>query len=392
MLRLSFRPAQKPPAAPTWRDAQLFVGLTPSEMDWLERHIVELQLAPEQILVREGDTGHELYAILTGQLSVTKREEHSTRAHELKVLGPGDVAGELEVLDPKGRAATVTALSRCRIAVVNLQQLRHQDASPTKLAEGIYFKLVANLASSVAAKLRDGSADAVHAAHRRSAMGELIVNVIILLCLYVLLVASLSSLGLKPNNTMVISLPLLLVFGFASWRFIRTSGYPVRTFGLTLRGLPRSIGESIVATLLLLLLTTGIKWILLQTDSAYEQSRLIQYPDVLARLSSPRTRVLVAVYALSAAVQEFIVRGALQSMLQQFLVGPRALQKAILVCALLFSVSHLHTGVLFPLLVFLPGVLWGWLFARHRNIVGVTLSHVALGAYVFFVLGIKLAS
>jgi len=38
-------------------------------------------------------------------------------------------------------------------------------------------------------------------------------------------------------------------------------------------------------------------------------------------------------------------------------------------------------------LAFIPGVFWGYLYARRPNLLGVSLSHTAVGAYVFFVLG-----
>ena len=94
--------------------------------------------------------------------------------------------------------------------------------------------------------------------------------------------------------------------------------------------------------------------------------------------------------ALSSAVQELIVRGALQSSLESFLTGENSKRNAIIVSGLLFAVTHLHMSFLFAALVLLPGMFWGWLFARRRNLLGVTLSHIVVGAFVFFVLGIKL--
>src|SRR5690606_4521162 len=137
-------------------------------------------------------------------------------------------------------------------------------------------------------------------------------------------------------------------------------------------------------------LATGVKWVLIQTSPTYAGARLIQYPDVWAHFSQPKIQILTVVYAVSSAVQELIVRGALQSMLERFLTGRYRRLRAIGVCTLLFSVSHLHTGLLFTLSVMLPAFFWGLLFARNRNLVGVTLSHIVIGLYVFFVLGVRL--
>jgi membrane protease YdiL (CAAX protease family) len=52
--------------------------------------------------------------------------------------------------------------------------------------------------------------------------------------------------------------------------------------------------------------------------------------------------------------------------------------------------THLHMSFLFATLAFLPGLFWGWLFSRRRNLVGVTLSHAVVGGYVFFILGVAI--
>jgi membrane protease YdiL (CAAX protease family) len=90
---------------------------------------------------------------------------------------------------------------------------------------------------------------------------------------------------------------------------------------------------------------------------------------------------------ISSAVQELIVRGALQSSLEMFLTGPRRVKNAILVSGLLFAALHIHIGFVLALVAFVPGLFWGVLYARKRNLIGVTLSHIAVGVYAFFILG-----
>jgi hypothetical protein len=116
---------------------------------------------------------------------------------------------------------------------------------------------------------------------------------------------------------------------------------------------------------------------------------LIEYPNVMERLGSSDVLPLFAIYVLASAVQELIVRGALQSSLQMFLTGRRRITKAVVVSALLFSVTHLHMSFLFATLAFVPGLFWGWLFARRPNLIGPILSHVAVGAFVFFIMGVN---
>jgi membrane protease YdiL (CAAX protease family) len=37
---------------------------------------------------------------------------------------------------------------------------------------------------------------------------------------------------------------------------------------------------------------------------------------------------------------------------------------------------------------FVPGLFWGWMFAKQRSLVGVTVSHIAVGLWAIFALGV----
>jgi membrane protease YdiL (CAAX protease family) len=146
----------------------------------------------------------------------------------------------------------------------------------------------------------------------------------------------------------------------------------------------------VLLTLPLLAVITAIKWLLMRLHSQWSAESLIRYPDLAARLAEPEVIKLLSIYVVSSAVQELIVRGAFQSSLDMFLTGPGRTRKAILISALVFAAMHIHMSFLFAALAFVPGLFWGWLFARNPNLVGVTLSHAAVGGYVFFILGISL--
>jgi len=353
-------------------------------------------LGAGDILVEEGEEPRFLFVLESGRLEVLKREKLGRRRHRIHMLDRGATVGEVALLERGMRTATVRAKEQSAIWEFDFVELQTLATAPRDSAEfdlvalDVYVKLTSNLAAITAGKVRTGSEDALTRAHERSAMGELIVNVLTVLCIYMLLISGLESLGLKPRNTMYVSLPVLTLLGIVSWRFMVGSGFPLEDFGLTRRYLWRSLGEAGALTIALLALATGVKWVLIQTSPTYAGARLIQYPDVWAHFSQPKIQILTVVYAVSSAVQELIVRGALQSMLERFLTGRYRRLRAIGVCTLLFSVSHLHTGLLFTLSVMLPAFFWGLLFARNRNLVGVTLSHIVIGLYVFFVLGVRL--
>jgi membrane protease YdiL (CAAX protease family) len=175
------------------------------------------------------------------------------------------------------------------------------------------------------------------------------------------------------------------------WRFIRASGYPLAEFGIGIRHLFGSLLDAVLFTAPVLGLVTAIKWVFLRVTPAYSGWPLIEYQDLAARWVDPQVRTWLAIYAVSCVVQELIVRGALQSSLEMFLVGRHRQTRAVVVSALLFGVNHLHLSFAFAAAAFVPGLFWGWLFARHRNLIGPTLSHIVVGCYVFFVMGVPMA-
>ncbi len=96
-------------------------------------------------------------------------------------------------------------------------------------------------------------------------------------------------------------------------------------------------------------------------------------------------------YVLFCPAQELCSRCAIQAPLYEF-VDDSPLRRhltAILISNLLTAGVHIHLGLGMAFMAFLPGLFWGWLFVRHRSIVGVSISHAMIGAYSIFALNIE---
>jgi membrane protease YdiL (CAAX protease family) len=377
-------------AAADWRSCALLHRLTDAELEWLSQRVERRQLAAGEFLVLEGAEPTHLFVIEAGDVEVLKAEvgTEQKRLHRIAQLGPGDVVGEIALLDRLPRTASVRALTALAVVALPLPGLSHHEAPSRDVQNQVYFKVSANLALLLAGKLRAGSQTQLETEQERANIGDLVVNVLTLLCCYMVALAALPALGLKPANTSLVSLPLICAFGVVSFRTIRGSGYPLRYFGLSAQNLGAALGHNVFTTGVLIVGITLIKWAVLRWNGVSDNG-LIEYPDPTVHLQSTRSLLFAAVYCVSAIVQELIVRSTLQSMLERYLTGEFARTRAIVVCSLLFAVSHLHTSLLFAVVVFLPGLVWGWSFSRYRNLAGVVLSHIAVGLYVFFVLGVR---
>jgi CRP-like cAMP-binding protein len=85
------------------KNVTLFSELTNKELDRVAQIATQLDYAPGRVLMREGESAHEMFVVIEGTLDVTKDGEH------IADLGPGSFAGEMALLTHSHRSATVSA-------------------------------------------------------------------------------------------------------------------------------------------------------------------------------------------------------------------------------------------------------------------------------------------
>jgi CRP/FNR family cyclic AMP-dependent transcriptional regulator len=84
-----------------------------------------------------------------------------------------------------------------------------------------------------------------------------------------------------------------------------------------------------------------------------------------------------------APFQELIYRGGVQGPLSHFLTGRGRSWLAIIGANIIFSAAHLYVSPGLAVMAFLAGLFWGWLYARQRGLIGVSVSHILLGFWAF---------
>ena len=87
----------------------IFDGLEPEDLAQIARAGQESWFRQNDVLCREGEMGEEVFVLLSGDVTIARRDGDTDRV--VGVEGPGSVIGELAVLDPAPRQATVTASS-----------------------------------------------------------------------------------------------------------------------------------------------------------------------------------------------------------------------------------------------------------------------------------------
>jgi CRP/FNR family transcriptional regulator, cyclic AMP receptor protein len=86
----------------------LFGGLSDASLDLLMSMLVERRFDRSASIVTEGEPGRSMYVVHSGELVVSKIGE-SGRVIRMTHLGPGDFFGEMTLIEPQNRSATVVA-------------------------------------------------------------------------------------------------------------------------------------------------------------------------------------------------------------------------------------------------------------------------------------------
>ena len=113
--------------------AESLDGAPPALVAALQALAEPVTLSRGQILFEQGDPGDAIFALNEGLLEVSVFSAEG-RKLTLSTLGPGDVFGEIALLDQGPRTASVTARTDSRLSRVRRQALLDQIAARPELA------------------------------------------------------------------------------------------------------------------------------------------------------------------------------------------------------------------------------------------------------------------
>lgn len=107
----------------TEREAQLarvpfFEGLTPEALALIANATTEESHATGTKIFQYGDVGDKLFVLLEGKVRIS-REVAGMGEEALAVLGPGEVFGEMSLIDEAPRSADARVHERCRMLVIS---------------------------------------------------------------------------------------------------------------------------------------------------------------------------------------------------------------------------------------------------------------------------------
>src|SRR6059036_2835095 len=120
-------------------EVALFSACTDRELDRLARHAEIVDFTAGDVLMSEGETGHEFFVIVDGEVGVT------SGGTTVAKLGAGSYVGELALLDPGPRTATVTALRDTQAVLLSSREFY----AAVEDVPGLSRKLLAGMAKGL---------------------------------------------------------------------------------------------------------------------------------------------------------------------------------------------------------------------------------------------------
>ncbi|EKD54104.1 MAG: cAMP/cGMP binding protein [uncultured bacterium] len=387
------------------KSCYLFTGLSAKQLERLASKIQEISADLGDTIIQENDPPGNIFIIKEGLVEIRKFDKETNTSYRLGFLGKGEVVGDMAFFDETLRSASVIAAEPTRLFVLSGSDIEQEKKSLLgKIFQETPMGLIIakNAAKNMSRRIRianntviEGLKKELSQMQTRQAMSVLIVTTLVLFSLYVFVVQAMSHLQSFVFSTTFLSVPLLIFFMIPIAYVIKKSDYPLSMYGLSLVNWRQEAAEAIKLTIPLLLIILFYKWMLLHYVPNFMGRPLFDWNADINEIGNYneaplRMKILpIALYAVFIPVQEFLVRGVLQSSFQRMLLGQYRLFWAIILANLIYSASHVYISITLGFMVFLPGLFWGWLYSRQKTIVGVSVSHFITGLWAFYIVGIS---
>ncbi|MGI9613994.1 MAG: cyclic nucleotide-binding domain-containing protein [Acidimicrobiales bacterium] len=117
----------------------LFERCTKRDRRAIARHLEVVTVTAGTTVVAEGEHGETFYLVLSGELTVEQGGKATA------TLGPDDHFGELALLDPAPRSATVTATTDAELGALSVRMFRVLIREMPQIAGALLASLAGQL-------------------------------------------------------------------------------------------------------------------------------------------------------------------------------------------------------------------------------------------------------
>lgn len=344
------------------------------EIDYLIQKLKVCEFELNTPIVTEGEIGESMYFIEKGQAAVIKDSEGG------KIIGrmtSGYFFGELSLISGGKRAATIRVeepVTAYELSKVDFDEMiRLYPRMNSMFLTKVYNRLTGSYK-----QLEINNAELKKSNQMRIELGTMFTNVVLVLSLYTFMMMLIRSewiLGMNLSfnidyifqRVMEFTLLIFIVL------FIKNSSFTRKDFGLTTEGWKQAVLESLGISAIVIVGLFVLKWASMEYNFDFIGDGQI--------ISMEYVNWSFAFYLPIAFLQELIARGVVQGSIQKLLVGKYAGVWAVTVASFIFALLHTHSSTHVIIAAIMSGFLWGLMYIRHKNLIGITLSHFLIGNF-----------
>ncbi len=206
---------------------------------------------------------------------------------------------------------------------------------------------------------------------KREFMSSFFTVLLLLITVFIFLVNIIQRI---PSFNYFLGRAIEVVFIFFSIFIVKKSKLPLKNFGLQWKGALKAIKESILFSAVLIAFMLLLKLLLRDNNVAEFQGNWFLYSFLSFE---------GIIYLPICFVQEFLTRGIAQTGIEFGIEHKHKQLIAIIVTSCIFGAIHITTSFEFALISIILSCCWGYLYSRHRTLVGVTISHYLVGMFAW---------
>lgn len=347
----------------------LLQGLTEAELIKIYSLLKKKTFEVNEVILEEGEFTTDLYLIIQGEVSILKWDAEHRYQLPLSTLASGQLFGEMSFMDTSPRSSTIKTTRDTTVWQLSRGDLNNILPEMADVRE----KIFTNIAIINIMRLREANKNQVKnlrsevaSLQRRTETGQFISVLLLLLGLLIM-----GSLALRQYFSLA-NLELvawLLAFPFVL-QLVRSYHYYFSEFGMTVKNWKQSLLESIFVGLVGIGCLSIGYW-------GWQQLNLVAVQEPMP--SFPSLWLWGGLFVAYSFVKEFIARGVLQTSADQLFKSSNTSVWFTALFIALLQIPFFYTFALFELIA---GVILGYLYVRHRTLLGVFIIHLVWGLYI----------
>lgn len=363
----------------------LFQGLSDDQLTTVDPHIYPMSFISNEVIMKEGEEGSFAFLVDEGVVSVRKDELQLSEIH------PGNVVGLMSLIDENPRSATVFAgengAKGYGINRDGWNKIIHiKNSSIPAVLLTNYLKYQQDAVRNTNVLGLTEARGRIEEEKKRVMSAHFFAQMVLGMVIFTFILGYLSDLADQTESTYV-SFVLLGAYAIWSFYYVRHSGISIASFGLDMKNFKPALMLSLKATMVFIILLFLVKFVLISFLPDHFGNQLVEfYRSDDGRIIS--VILVIVMYSVHAIFQEFIARACIQGGLMQFITGKWADWKSNILATLMFSSFHIMIDLKYAYLTIIPGLFWGYLFAKKKNLLAVAVSHILIGIVAIFMLNL----